>query len=191
MIKKIDKILKYILLLHKNNVNIILVSEDNFIKKFIINRYINIFNKKNTNTKFFTIDNFLENISRLKIINRQEILFQFFYILNINDFIEKQELINFLKYMPELLNDFSHIDLNMINIENFFSYIISIEKIKRWGTIKKNYFLFQEKAYKYYYLLKNKLLINRIVDKGTLFKQIIYKFNIYFKYNTYKNIFFL
>ncbi|WP_238910909.1 hypothetical protein [Blattabacterium cuenoti] len=130
MIKKIDRIIQHLLLQEKSmKKKFLLVSSDNFIIEYI--------RKKNyTNFSYFpeiyTMDKLLEKISGLSLCSVNQIIFYFFYLLRKENSVLSKNLNDFLNWAPNILNDFQDLDIHLINIECFFSYIISTEKIKKW-----------------------------------------------------------
>ncbi len=169
MKKKIDIIIKDIF---KNlNHKIIFISKTSTVIEYIQNKYSSKFSSE---TKFFTIEKFFETISGLKILDHHSILLYFFYFLKKDDFMEKKYH-DFFNWGPKILNDFQNIDFNMVNVEHFFSSIISTEKINKWNLdfLKQEKFFFWEKIHEYYYILQSQLLKKGITYHGMLFKTAI------------------
>ncbi|WP_185863203.1 PD-(D/E)XK nuclease family protein [Blattabacterium cuenoti] len=174
MKKRIDKIIKYIL--KDFNHKIIFLSKSYTVIEYIKNKYGSKFDSK---TKFFTIKKFLENISGLKILDDYSTLLYFFSLLKKDDFIEKK-FHDFFNWGPKILNDFHNIDFNLINVEHFFSYIISTEKINKWNLdLLEKKFLFWEKIHEYYYILQSQLFRKGIAYYGMLFKAAIYRLDFF------------
>ncbi len=121
------------------NHKIIFISKTSTIIEYIKNKYSSKFHSK---TQFFTIKEFLEKISGLKILDNHSILLYFLSLLKKDDFMEKN-FNDFFNWGPKILNDFQNIDFNLVDIERFFSYMISTEKINKWDLDlleKKNFF---------------------------------------------------
>ncbi len=152
----------------KINHKIIFLSKTSIIIEYINNKYSSKFSSQ---TQFFTIEKFFELISKLKILDNHSTLLYFFSLLKKEDFIEKK-FHDFFNWGPKILNDFHNIDFNMINVENFFSSIISTEKINKWNLdyLKQEKLFFWEKIREYYYILQSKLLKRGIAYHGMLFK---------------------
>ncbi|WP_185857279.1 PD-(D/E)XK nuclease family protein [Blattabacterium cuenoti] len=170
MKKKVDKIIKDIIFENFNK-KIFFISKDPTIIEYIKNKYNSKFSSK---TNFFTIKEFFENISELKTLDNHSTLLYFFSILKKNDFIEKN-FHDFFNWGPKILNDFQNIDFNMVNVESFFSCIISREKINKWNLdlLEQEKNFFWEKIHKYYYILQSQLLKKGIAYHGMLFKTAI------------------
>ncbi|WP_238784153.1 hypothetical protein [Blattabacterium cuenoti] len=141
MKKRIDKITEYIFKNFKSK--IFFISKDSIIIEYIKNKYSSKFSSE---TKFFTIKELIEEISGLKIIDHHSILLYFFSILKKDDFTEKK-FHDFFNWGPRILNDFQNLDLNLVDIEHFFSYMISTEKINKWDLdlLKQKNFFFGKK----------------------------------------------
>ncbi|AFJ90982.1 PD-(D/E)XK nuclease family protein [Blattabacterium sp. (Blaberus giganteus)] len=169
MKKQIDRIIKYIL--ENLNHKIIFISKNSIIIEYIKNKYSSKFSSK---TKFFPIEKFLEKISGLKILDNYSILLYFFSLLKKDDFTEKK-FHDFFSWGPKILNDFQNLDFNLVNIEHFFSSIISTEKINKWNLdfLEQKKFFFWEKIHEYYYILQSQLLKKGMAYHGMLFKTAI------------------
>ncbi|WP_185852104.1 PD-(D/E)XK nuclease family protein [Blattabacterium cuenoti] len=170
MKKKVDKIIKHIILENLNK-KIFFISKVPTIIEYIKNKYSSKYSSK---INFFTIEEFFEIISGLKILDNHSTLLYFFSILKKNDFIEKN-FHDFFNWGPKILNDFQNIDFNMVNVEYFFSSIISREKINKWNLnlLEQEKNFFWEKIHKYYYLLQSQLFKKGIAYHGMLFKTAI------------------
>ncbi|WP_238783750.1 PD-(D/E)XK nuclease family protein [Blattabacterium cuenoti] len=132
------------------------------------------FNRKTT--KFFTMEKLMEEISGLSFFPKSYILFSWFYMLKKEKNLLAKNFHNFFKWGPNILDDFQEIDYNLINIEYFFSYMISTEKIKKWNLnpIRKKYKeknLFWEEIYKYYKLLTSHLFRKKKGYHGMIFRK--------------------
>ncbi len=166
----------------KKNQKYILISKEDPVIEYIKNKYKSKFSLE---TEFFTIEKFFEKISGLKILDNHFILLYFFSILKKDDFLEKN-FNNFFNWGPKILNDFQNIDINMIDVERFFSSIISTEKIKKWNfnILEQEKFLFWEKIHEYYYTLQSQLLKKGITYQGMLFKIAISRFGFFLSENS-------
>ncbi|WP_185872181.1 PD-(D/E)XK nuclease family protein [Blattabacterium cuenoti] len=188
MKKKIDQIIQHLLQKINLNQKYIFISKEDAIIEYIKNKYKSKFNQK---TEFFTMEKFFEKISGLKILNNHSILLDFFYMLKTEDFLH-ENFNNFFHWGPKILNDFQSIDINMINVEYFFSSIISTEKIKKWNfnilEQKKNFFW--EKIREYYYIMQSQFLQKGFTYKGMLFKRALSHFNFFLYKNSKINIIF-
>ncbi len=130
MIKKIDIIIQNLLLQEKSmKKKFLLVSSDNFIAEYIREKYYTNFNKF---YEIYTMEKLMEKISGLSPYSINHILFYFFGLLRKENSVLAKNLNDFLNWAPNILNDFQDLDIHLINIECFFSYIISTEKIKKW-----------------------------------------------------------
>ncbi|BBA17471.1 PD-(D/E)XK nuclease family protein [Blattabacterium cuenoti] len=170
MKKKLDKIINSIL---KNlNYKTVFISKDSNIIEYIKNKYSSKFS---TEVKFFTIEEFFEIISGLKILDYHSILLYFFSILKKDDFSIEEKSYDFFDWGPKILNNFQNMDFNMVNVEDFFSSVISTERINKWTLEffpqKKTFFW--EKIQESYYTLQSQLLKKGFSYHGMLFKKAI------------------
>ncbi len=174
----------------KTNLNqkYILISKGYPIIEYIKNKYKSKFSSE---TEFFTIEKFFEKISGLQILDNHSILLYFFSILKKDDFLDKN-FNSFFNWGPKILNDFQNIDINMIDVEQFFSSIISAEKMNKWNfnILEQEKFLFWEKIHEYYYILQSKLLKKGITYQGMLFKIALSRFGFFLSENSSTKIFF-
>ncbi|WP_235610881.1 hypothetical protein [Blattabacterium clevelandi] len=145
MIKKIDQIIQYLLIQKKYlKKKLILISFNDSIIEYIKKKYQY---KNNLFTEIYTIEKFIEKISGLYIFHESYILFHFFYILKKENSDLSKKFNDFFKWAPHILNDFQDLDFNLINIEHFFSYIISTEKIKKWNPNPENNLIEKKKFF--------------------------------------------
>ncbi|WP_235609925.1 hypothetical protein [Blattabacterium punctulatus] len=149
MIKKIDQVIQYLLIQKKYlKKKLILISFNDSIIEYIKKKYQF---KNHLFTEIYTIEKFIEKISGLYIFHESYILFHFFYLFKEENSDLSKKFNDFLKWAPHILNDFQDLDFNLINIEDFFSYIISTEQIKKWNLnlennlIEKKNFFFGKK----------------------------------------------
>ncbi|ACY40104.1 hypothetical protein BLBBGE_071 [Blattabacterium sp. (Blattella germanica) str. Bge] len=179
---KIDQIIQHFLLSQKTNLNqkYILISKEPSVIEYIKNNYKSKFSSE---TRFFTIVKFFEKISGLQILDNHFILLHFFSLLKKDDFLD-ENFNSFFNWGPKILNDFQNIDINMIDVERFFSSMISTEKMKKWNfniLEKKNFFL--GKIHESYYILQSKLLKKGITYQGMLFKIALSRLDFFLSKN--------
>ncbi|WP_185877852.1 PD-(D/E)XK nuclease family protein [Blattabacterium cuenoti] len=156
--------------------NIISKKKNDLDKKFIIE-----------NSKFFTIKQFIEFSSGLKSINQNDILLNFFSIIEKKD---KKYFKRFTEWIPGILNNFQNIDINLVDIKNFFQSVITEELIKNYYEIsKKKKSIFLKKIQKYYFEFKSFLLKKNITYNGLLLKKSIQNIDIIFPKKFSKIIF--
>lgn len=93
------------------------------------------FQKQIKNTilpKFLSIDDFVKEISGLQDISQIQLWFAVYN--SYKKTIEKpDEFENFIKWIPTLLKDFDDINSSLVNPREIFDYLISAERIKKWG----------------------------------------------------------
>lgn len=179
MKKKIDKIIQHFFFDKKIKFGekFILTSVSNSIIEYIKSKYQFIVNP--AYVSFLTIEKLLETVSGLRIIDNNFLLLYLFYSLKNNNEIENN-FSYYLKWGPKILNDFKNIDYEIMDIENFFSSVISAEKIKKWtpniSFLKEKKFIFWEKIYEYYQTLQSELLKRGIAYKEMIFRLLVKKY---------------
>lgn len=93
------------------------------------------FQKEIKNTilpKFLSIDDLVKEISGLQTVSQIQLWFSAY-----NSYKKTteapDEFENFLKWIPTLLKDFDDINTSLVNPKEIFDYLISVERIKKWG----------------------------------------------------------
>ncbi len=159
----------------------IIISNEHTIIKYIQLIYKSNFSKK---SEFFTIEKFLEKVSGLRILDNHSVLLYLFFLLKEDDF-SQNNFDNFFHWGPMILNDFQNIDINMIDVEHFFSSTISKEKINKWdfNVPKKEKKFFWEKIREYYYVLQSQLLKIGTLYQGMFFKITLSYLDIFLSKN--------
>ncbi|WP_185851532.1 PD-(D/E)XK nuclease family protein [Blattabacterium cuenoti] len=189
MINQVDQIIQHILKKKEENIKkkLLLVSFDSCIIKYIQRKYTKEFSASNKTVIIYTIEKFLEKISGLSLSHIDYILLFFFEILKKKNSVLAKNFNDFLKWAPNILNDFHDLDINLIKLKSFFSYIISTEKIKEWNPnileIEKKNFFFWEEIYKIYYILQCQLLKKGKAYFGMLFRISFLKLRNFFSKN--------
>lgn len=93
------------------------------------------FQKKLKNSilpKFLSIDDFVTEISGLQHISQIQLWFAAYN--SYKKVVEMpDEFENFIKWIPTLLKDFDDINSSLVNPKEIFDYLISAERIKKWG----------------------------------------------------------
>lgn len=82
--------------------------------------------------RFLSIDDFIKEISGLQDISQIQLWFAAY-----NSYKKitetPDEFENFIKWIPTLLRDFDDINSSLVNPREIFDYLISAERIKKWG----------------------------------------------------------
>lgn len=131
MAKFIDRIVTELIRSHADLVNMTIILPGNRPKLF----FRKAFQKQLSNSilpRFLSIDEFLTEISGLQSISQIQLWFTAY-----NSYRKitetPDEFENFIKWIPTLLKDFDDINSSLVNPRNIFEYLISAERIKKWG----------------------------------------------------------
>jgi ATP-dependent helicase/nuclease subunit B len=129
--KFIDKVVQDLISNQDSFENLILVIPGNRPKLFFQNAFV----KKVKNVilpQFLSIDDFILEISGLQSISQIQLWFQAYE--SYQKITETpDEFDNFLKWIPTLLKDFDDINSALVNPHEIFDYLVSAERIKKWG----------------------------------------------------------
>lgn len=82
--------------------------------------------------RFISIDDFMAEVSGLQHISQIQLWFSAYQVYReITEMPDEFE--NFIKWIPTLLKDFDDIHSSLVNPREIFDYLISAERIKKWG----------------------------------------------------------
>ncbi|SMC61089.1 PD-(D/E)XK nuclease family protein [Moheibacter sediminis] len=82
--------------------------------------------------KFLSIDDFVKEISGLQDVSQIQLWFSAYN--SYKKIVEMpDEFENFIKWIPTLLKDFDDINSSLVSPREIFDYLISAERIKKWG----------------------------------------------------------
>ncbi len=127
--------------------------------------------------KILSIEDFIEIVSDLKIASSIELLFDFYDVYLKSAVVEKESFESFSSWAGILLDDFNEIDRNLINRENFFSYLKDIKSIEKWGVkneppeLIKNYLNFWNSLSNLYTDFSNNILQKGKAHQGFVYRE--------------------
>lgn len=191
----IKKILLNILEKNKDLKNLILVVPNYRLVSIIKLELKNLFFKKNSIwiPNIYTITKFMEEVSEVFLIDKFYLLF-YFYRIFINYSNNYQSFKDFIKWAPQVLSDFDELDINLINIKDFFSHMIAYDNINKWNpnnfllkkiNINKNNTNIWQILFYCYYELRNKLLKKNHAYYGLIFRTAAKNINKFILKNKY------
>lgn len=144
------------------------------------------FQKKLKNSilpKFLSIDDFVTEISGLQQISQIQIWFAAYN--SYKKIIESpDEFENFIKWIPTLLKDFDDINSSLVNPREIFDYLISAERIKKWGQenleigsnqLMSKHLNFWKMAGDLFHQLNEDLLIQNKAYRGLIYQKAVEK----------------
>lgn len=131
MEKFIDKVVGELLSTHRDLENLTIVIPGNRPKLFFQNSFRSQI-RNSILPKFISIDDFIRDISGLQSISQIQLWFQAYEsYLKITE--EPDSFDVFLKWIPTLLKDFDDINTSLVDSKEIFDYLVSSERIKKWG----------------------------------------------------------
>lgn len=150
--------------------------------------------KKGLLPEFLSIDDFITSVSGLKPISQIRLWFQAY------DSYKKltgsqDEFDNFLKWIPTILKDFDDINSSLANPREIFDYLVSAERIKKWGQeelepgsnlLISKHLYFWKMAADLYFRLNEDLEKKGLAYRGLIYKKAVEKLPGFIQ-NTNKN----
>ena len=182
MEKFIDKIVSELLQNSKDFEKTILILPGNRPKLF----FRRAFQKQQENIllpRFLSIDEFVQSVSGLQPISQIQLWFQAYD--SYQKVVEKpDEFESFLKWIPTLQKDFDDINASLVNAEELFDYLVSAERIKKWGQdelevgsnqLMSKHLYFWKMARDLFFKLNEDLLEKGLAYRGLLYKKAVDK----------------
>lgn len=128
--------------------------------------------------EFLSIDDFIVSVSELKPVSQIRLWFQAYdSYKKITDSSDEFDV--FLKWIPTILKDFDDINSSLVNPNEIFDYLVSAERIKKWGhenleigsnQLMSKHLSFWKMATDLYFRLNENL-----IEKGLAYRGLIYK----------------
>lgn len=194
--KFIDKVVEDLLQTHENLEQIRIILPGNRPKLF----FQNAFKKQLRNSilpEFVSVDDFINEIAELQRISQIQLWFQAYE--SYQKVVEKpDEFSNFLKWIPTLLQDFDDIDSSLVDSNYLFEYLVSTERIKKWGNenldlnsnqLVSNHLFFWKMANDLYRQLKTDLLARGFAYRGLMYKKAVDNLKDFVENQSYHFIF--
>ncbi|MBA5628421.1 PD-(D/E)XK nuclease family protein [Moheibacter lacus] len=131
--------------------------------------------------QFVSIDDFISSLSDLQVVSQIQYWFSAYeaYL----KIAEKPLLFEeFLKWIPTLQKDFDDIQTSLVDPNQIFDYLVSLERIKKWGQeeleigsndLMKNHLQFWEMAKKLFFQLNGDLENKGLGYRGLLYKKAV------------------
>ncbi|MCB0456693.1 MAG: PD-(D/E)XK nuclease family protein [Flavobacteriaceae bacterium] len=148
--------------------------------------------------KVISIEAFIEDISGLKISDNLTLLLSSFEVYSNTDaFVEKDTFQEFSTWIQPILNDFNEIDRYLIPKKDFFSYLLSIQTLEKWGVKNektpfiKNYLSFWKSLEAYYDQLIDALSKKQMGYQGMVYRKAAEDIEHYILANGFKAHYFI
>ena len=128
--------------------------------------------------KMISVEDFMAEISGLEIISGINLWFKAYQ--SYKKVVAKPDTFEeFIKWGPTILKDFDDIDASLVNPTKILDYLVSIERIEKWGKdeifVNKNevmqkHLLFWQIVTKFYFQLRSDLEAEKIGYSGLAFR---------------------
>ena len=126
-----------------------------------------------------SIDDFVFSLSSLVKADQTTLLFSFYEVYK-ERAIDPQTIELFAGWAPIFLSDVNELDLNLIDAEDIFAQLYSIERIKKWNPEKSEATDFQKKHldfvkqfYPFYMQLREGLQKKGVAYQGMAFREVV------------------
>ena len=148
--------------------------------------------------EIYSIEEFIEELSKLKIIDNIESLFEFYNIYKgLTPLKELESYSRFSSWASVILQDFNEIDRNLIPPNKIFNYLDAIHDINHWSLetaptrMVKNYLKFWNKINLYYTNFSSQLLKNGVAYQGLGYRVAVQNLDNYINNTSRKSHIFL
>ena len=148
--------------------------------------------------EIYSIEEFIEELSKLKIIDNIESLFEFYNIYKgLTPLKELESYSRFSSWASVILQDFNEIDRNLIPPNKIFNYLDAIHDINHWSLetaptrMVKNYLKFWNKINHYYTNFSSQLLKNGVAYQGLGYRVAVQNLDNYINNTSRKSHIFL
>lgn len=131
--------------------------------------------------KFISIDDFMAEVSGLQHISQIQLWFSAYRAYR--ELTEMpDEFENFIKWIPTLLKDFDDINSSLVQSKEIFDYLISAERIKKWGQenleigsnqLMSKHLHFWKIAADLFYQLNEDLLNQNKAYRGLIYRKAV------------------
>lgn len=178
--KFIDKVVEDLISKQENFENLVLVIPGNRPQLFFQNAFVHKV-KNVILPQFQSIDDFILQISGLHSISQIQLWFQAYEsyqkITETPDHFD-----NFLKWIPTLLKDFDDINSALVDPHEIFDYLVSAERIKKWGNenldVNSNHLIskhlyFWKMAKDLFFQLNDDLLKRGLGYRGLIYQKAV------------------
>ncbi|MFM1874455.1 MAG: hypothetical protein RL266_192 [Bacteroidota bacterium] len=125
-----------------------------------------------------SIEDFVFSLSKLVKADQTSLLFAFYQVYR-NSVTDPQSIELFANWAPTFLSDINELDLNLIDAEDIFAQLYSIERIRKWNPstgveteFQKKHLEFVKGLYPYYIQLRQALENRKLAYQGMVFRQV-------------------
>ncbi|WP_452220130.1 PD-(D/E)XK nuclease family protein [Lacinutrix salivirga] len=146
--------------------------------------------------KIISIEEFVEDLSNLKAITNNELLFKFYSVyLNLTPKNSQEPFEVFSKWAQIVLQDFNEIDRYLIPQNQIFDYLKAIQEINHWSLsdskLITSYLTFWNNIKLYYNAFKEALLKEHVGYQGLIYREAVVNLDTYVNSNRGKKHLFI
>jgi len=129
--------------------------------------------------ELYSIEDFVEELSGLKTLDNDQLLFEFYSIyLELTPPETQEAFEQFYSWAPMILQDFNELDRFLIDPEALFNYLKAIKDLEHWSLqettpLMDNYLKFWNQLYDYYGLLNERLANQERCYQGMAYRSAI------------------
>ncbi|MFN3755427.1 MAG: PD-(D/E)XK nuclease family protein [Flavobacterium sp.] len=175
----------------KDNRELTVVLPSKRSRVFLLKSLQKVADKVVFSPKIISIENFIEEISRIKTLEKPDVLLQLYQTyISIVPESQKEDFESFSKWAGTLLNDFNEIDRYFIEPNKVFSYLKEIDALKRWNLepnetthLIKNYLQFWDLIPKLYKTFYEHLTSKSLGYQGIVYREAVNQLSNYIATN--------
>lgn len=147
--------------------------------------------------EMISIDDWVRNISDLQSISQIQLWFESYKAYK-QSTENPESFDEFLKWIPTLIKDFDDIQTSLVDSDEIFEYLVSAERIKKWGhenldvgsnQIMSKHLHFWKMAHALFLNLNSNLLTKNQAYRGLIYKEAVNKVDDFLNLNDHHFVF--
>ncbi|WP_340199423.1 PD-(D/E)XK nuclease family protein [Ascidiimonas sp. W6] len=165
---------------------------------FLRNELLSLTTKTGFGPKIYSIEEFVQELSRLRLADTTELLFEFYQVYKaLTPQEATEDFYSFSRWATTMIQDFNEIDRYLIATDDFFNYLASIKELSHWylqeekTSLQQNYIRFWNTLHQYYTQLKTRLLEKQLGYQGLIYREAVENLNYYLQVHQSKPHFFI
>lgn len=135
--------------------------------------------------KIWSIEEFISDVSQIKIIERIDLLFEFYTHYQKSSENNQESFENFANWASIVLQDFNEIDRYLLNADSLLNYLVDIKRIEHWKVesnttpLIEKHLAFWKSLPPLYHSFYNYLKENNIGYQGVAYRVAVEKISKY------------
>jgi len=128
--------------------------------------------------QIFSIEDFINQYSGLNFIDPLYLQCELYDVYAEKEKGAAQSFSEFLKWGQVLLKDFNEVDMNLVSVDQLFSYLTESKALSLWNPDQTSLTDFQAKYLQFYNSLQDfhQLLTNRLLEKKQVYPGLAYRY---------------